>query len=278
MAVIAAVAVGAVGATRALWTSSVSVTGSTFVATDMKLKIDANPSSSVYQWESGFAAPAGFATNLYPGSHGEQILDLKNEGTVPGTVSIKLTKAAGQDVLANNLTFHIYYDGNHTKNFVDTGISGTLAAFTGTYPLGPITGMNDDGTGINGTLASVKIVWSIPASAGDDIKNTWVNVDTEFGLDQVQTIAVVSSVLAMSSTGAGGWSCPTDHPIVASYTLTTDNQTIAAQGIFKSGATVGGHTWPAGIGYTYQLGEEGVLVFNGVTPQNVTINLQCQAK
>ena len=46
-----------------------------------------------------------------------------------------------------------------------------------TYTLGPIIGTDK--------IASVKIVWLVPASAGNDIQGDSVTIDTEFGVNQI---------------------------------------------------------------------------------------------
>jgi len=187
MAIIGLTVAGVAGATMAYYKSSASVLGSTFSADTMNLKIDSDPSSSVYSWSSGFPAPDGFpvgAKNIIPGSQGEQIIDLKNEGSVPGNATIQFD-ATAWSALGDNLNLAVYYDGNHDGTFETTVASGTLAAWNhNTYNLGGMTGATDD---VNnpGSLASVKIVWSVPASAGNNIQGTSVTVDTVFGLEQI---------------------------------------------------------------------------------------------
>lgn len=187
LAVIGLTIAGVAGATVAYYNSSASVLGSTFSAGAMNLKIDANPSPSFYNWQSTFPAPAGFpvgSTNLMPGSHGEQIIDIKNEGLVPGYATIKFD-ATLWSALGDNLNITVYYDGDHNGTFDASPIaSGTLAAWNhNTYTLGAMTGVTDD-PAYPGYLASVKIEWSVPTSAGNDIQGKSVVIDTTFGLEQ----------------------------------------------------------------------------------------------
>jgi len=148
--------------------------------------IDSDPSPSVYNWSDGFTNPANPFADVKPGSTGEQIIDIKNIGGIDGNATIQLNRTSADNELANNLTFTIYFDGNHDGSFDATGISGTLNAFTGTYTLGPITSLetSDGVTPYLGKIASVKIVWSVPSSAGNEIAGKSVTVDAVFGLEQ----------------------------------------------------------------------------------------------
>lgn len=192
LAIIAVVGALGYGATQALFDSEASITGSTFSAGTMTLKIDSDDRGDFYNWLSTFAAPTNFVTNLYPGypSHAEhnwQIIDLKNEGSLSGNTTIKLEMKTGTTELADNLIFTITYDGDHNGTFETTVASGPLSAWNGnTYPMGAITGANADSGDPTGTLASVKIEWSVPSSAGNDIQGDSVTIDTTFGLTQVE--------------------------------------------------------------------------------------------
>ena len=180
LAIITAVVAIAGGGTYALWTDSASITGATFSASTMDLRIDADPSGSVYKWEDNFAAPNPFA-KVKPGTSGEQVIDIKNIGDVNGSATIQLVPTAWS-ALGDNLIFTIEYDGNHDKSFEHV-TSGTLAQFSGnTYPLGEMSGASDGG---EGKIASVKIKWEVPATAGNNIQGKSVTINTVFGLTQM---------------------------------------------------------------------------------------------
>ena len=187
LAIITAVVAIAGGGTYALWTDSATITGSTFSAGTMDLKVDANPASGVQQWEDTFSVPAEyFVKDLYPGyptnpglaSQGKeqnwQIIDIKNAGTTDGKVNIRLQRTSGWNELAGNLTFTVYYAANNV-DFVATGISGTLDQFTDSYLLGNLKA---------GNIASVKIEWTLPSSAGNNVQSDSVTLDAVFDLVQ----------------------------------------------------------------------------------------------
>ena len=178
LAVIAIVAIGAIGATRAYFSDTAAISGNTFTAGTMNLKIDADPSSSVYQWEDGFAAPADMFTNLYPGYTSQQIIDIMSVGTVGGVATFDMNRTSAWSDLAGVLNFHVYYDAEHDGSFIDTGLNGTVDAFNGPYNLGAIASADK--------MASIKIVWTIPTSAGNEIQADGVTFDATFGLDQVK--------------------------------------------------------------------------------------------
>jgi predicted ribosomally synthesized peptide with SipW-like signal peptide len=89
-------------------------------------------------------------------------------------------------------------------------------------------------------------------------------------------ITETSSVLNFSSTGWGGWSCPTpDHPYVVSATNNCTQP--VTQYLWQPGASAGGVNYPnTPFGYTYTPPEEGSIVQNGGgTGQSCQIILQC---
>lgn len=176
LGVIAIVAVGAIGATRAYFSDTATITGNTFTSGTMDLKIDANPSSSIYQWEDGFAAPANMFSNLYPGYTNEQIIDLQSAGSINGSVTFDINRTSTWSDLAGALNFHVYFSPKHDGVWVDTGLNGTVDAFTGPYTLGAITSTDN--------MASVKIVWTVPTSAGNEIQGDAVTINALFGLTQ----------------------------------------------------------------------------------------------
>ncbi len=178
------VAIGAVagGATWAAYNSTATVIGSTFSTNGtMNLKIDSDPNPQATNWTDSFTVDQQyFVKNLYPGfpSKGEvnsQILDLQNQGDFNGKLSIKLSRTSAWNELVPQLKFKIYYDALNNGSFVDTGYTGSLDDFTGTYDLGSINA---------GNIASVKIEWSVPVSAGNEIQGKTVTLNAVFGLEQ----------------------------------------------------------------------------------------------
>lgn len=176
--IIAIVAVGAIGVTRAYFSDTATVTGNTFTSGTMDLKIDANPDSEVYQWENGFANNYPAFSNLKPGDIGHQVIDIKSDGTVGGMATIDINRTSGWSDLAGKLIFTVDFDANHDGVFETTTLSGAVDAYTQAYDLGVITGA--DG------IASVRINWSVPTSAGNEIQGDSVVINGVFGLNQVQ--------------------------------------------------------------------------------------------
>ena len=202
LAVIAIAGIGAVGATRAYFSSTATMSGNTFTAGTMAIKIDQNVSGGTQNWVSSFDTSSDAFKNanglnstnydafltqsglkdLYPGVTKTQIMDIKNDGTVDGFATIKFDATAwSSSAIADNLNFTVYYDANN-DNFADAAdtvaiASGSLAAWNhNTYQLGALA---------KGQIASVKIVWTVPTTAGNDIQGAWVTLGTTFGLNQV---------------------------------------------------------------------------------------------
>jgi hypothetical protein len=99
----------------------------------------------------------------------------------------------------------------------------------------------------------------------------------------LQTTTVTSAALNLSSTGAGGWSCPSAYPQVLSAYLQQAGQPgvdpayPADLYLWVPGASAGGATYPnTPFGYTYGTGETGAIVLNGGTGQSLQIVLTCQ--
>ena len=187
---IMAVAAIAGGATYAAYHKEGSVLGATFSNSDnMALKIDQNPSGAVYDWVDSFSVPSNYyITNVRPGSHGEQILDIKNVGNVPGKATIKMT-AQADTALYEDMNFAVSFSPNHDNNFVNVW-SGPLTAWNGNaVDLGAITSTATtdglSGSQFSGQTASVKIDWSVPIEAGNEIMGSSVVIDTVFGLDSI---------------------------------------------------------------------------------------------
>lgn len=177
LAVIAIVAVGAIGATRAYFSDTAAISGNTFTAGTLDLKIDANENSGATQWVDGFANPYNPFANVKPGDTDSQILDIKNVGSINGNATIKFT-ATTWSALADKLNFTVYYDAEN-NGFTGSEIaiaSGALSAWNGnTYTLGALNATK---------IGSVKIVWSVPTTAGNEIQGASITLDTTFGLTQ----------------------------------------------------------------------------------------------
>jgi hypothetical protein len=175
LAIVGIVGAIAVGGTIAYFSDTATITGNTFTSGTLDLQIDSDASSSNYAWSDGFSNPTPFS-NLYPGFTDEQIIDIWNAGSVDGYATIDLNRTSSWSDLAGVLNFRVYYDGNHDGTFEDTGLNGTVDQFTHAYNLGAITSENK--------IASVKIVWLVPTSAGNGIQGDSVTIDAVFGLEQ----------------------------------------------------------------------------------------------
>lgn len=187
LVIVVAVAAVAGGATWSYFSDTAAITGNTFSTGTLDLVIDSNPSSSVYTWSDGFANPVDPFAKVQPGSTGSQILDIKNVGDVDGIATIKFDTTTWS-ALGDNLYFTVSYDANHDGTFETAVASGSLAAWNhNTYTLGAITSSaTTDGTptAYLGKIASVKIDWSVPTSAGNNIQGKSVKIDTVLGLEQ----------------------------------------------------------------------------------------------
>lgn len=184
LSLIAVVAVVAVTATRAYFSDTVTVSGNTFTSGTLDLKVDSDPQGSVYAWQDSFTNTYNPFSNIKPGDTGEQIVDIKNVGSIDGNATIKFDVTSAWNALPDNLYFKVYFDGNHDGIFDSTPIAeGYLTAWNhNTYNLGQMTGAPESGT--TGKVSSVKIVWSVPTSAGNNIQGTSIVLDTTFGLVQ----------------------------------------------------------------------------------------------
>lgn len=198
LSMIAMAATIVVGGTMAYFSDTATMTGNTFSAGTMDLKIDQNVNSNIQDWVDGFdittnefrwangwtvaeynqfIALSGMK-NLKPGDVREQIIDIKSVGSVNGIATIDLNRTSSpKSDLAGVLNFSIWYDADNNGSFVDTGLSGTVDDYTKAYDLGAITGTDD--------IASVKIKWSVPTSAGNEIQGDDVTIDAVFGLNQI---------------------------------------------------------------------------------------------
>jgi len=197
--IVVAVAAVAGGATYAYFSDTATMSGNTFSAGTMAIKIDQNVTGANQDWVDGFnTTEAGFKnqftaeqyaaflkntglSNLYPGATGQQIMDIKNAGTIDGVATIKFD-ATDWNALGDNLIFTVYYSNNSTSStagtFGNAIASGTLAQFNhNVYTLENIAA---------GAQGSVKIVWSVPTSAGNNIQGLHIGLNTTFGLNQVK--------------------------------------------------------------------------------------------
>ena len=149
--------------------------------------IDKNPApNEEYNWKETFESPAIYK-KLLPGNFGEQVLDIKKIGDVDGKAKIKFV-ASGDWQLINQLNIKVSYDKDHDKGW-EVIAEGPLSAWNnGQFRImDDILGNNDqDGGDVNHKLASVKIEWSIPGTAGNDIQGRNIEVDTIIGFDQDQ--------------------------------------------------------------------------------------------
>jgi len=184
LAMIAVVATVAVGATRAYFSDTETISGNTFTSGSMALKIDSNAASNEYTWSGGFTG--GTFTNMNPGATGEQIIDVMNVGGINGNATFDINRTSNWSDLAGALVFHVYFKSNHNNtDWVDTELVGNADAFVGPYTLGQFTGAAEELTGQNGQVASIKIVWSVPTSAGNEIQGDSETVNAVFGVEQV---------------------------------------------------------------------------------------------
>jgi hypothetical protein len=117
----------------------------------------------------------------------------------------------------------------------------------------------------------------------------------------VQCVDVLSDTLNYGPTGWGGWSCLPSTKIFSATVINGPANVPAGQQVFvvpasanglqvadldneiksttlwKVGASVSGFNYPfTPFGYTYQTGEEGAIVQNGLTPQHLRILLTCK--
>lgn len=181
--IVVAVAAIAGGATWAYFSDNATITGNTFSAGTMDLRIDRNPDSQTQDWSNGFTVPYTYLqqlglTNVAPGGTGNQVIDIKNVGTVNGgNVTIKLQRTSAWSDLSGKLKLTVYFD-DENDGFVGEApvVTGTLDEFNGNiYPIGALG---------SGQIASVNIVWEVPVSAGNEIQGDDVTFDTTFGLEQ----------------------------------------------------------------------------------------------
>jgi len=175
LAIVGIVGAVAIGGTIAYFSDTATVSGNTFTSGTLNLQIDSNPLPSQADWSEGFANSTGF-TDLYPGYTSQQIIDIYNAGSIDGIATIDLNRTSAWSDLAGVLNFHIWYDDNNDGAWADTGLNGTVDQYTEAYELGVFANSSK--------IASVKIVWSVPTTAGNEIQGDGVTIDAVFGLEQ----------------------------------------------------------------------------------------------
>jgi hypothetical protein len=159
------------------------------------------------------------------------------------------------------------------QNFTVNGTN--LGGFTSNPDTTPIEWTWTDSSGIYGDVTVTgEYRMSATGSAGES-NRMWVRL----GGAQAIPFNVVSAQLNFSSTGWGGWSCPTTHRI-QSATLQKPGGGApdypATIYLWKPGATVGAVSYPfTPFGYTYTPPEEGAIVQNDATPQTLQLVLTC---
>jgi hypothetical protein len=100
---------------------------------------------------------------------------------------------------------------------------------------------------------------------GDSGSATWTVTCSDYQV-------VTSSTLNFSSTGWGGWSCPSGTDVLAGSFSGSQPYIL---GLAKPGVTTDGATYPVYPHYTYTPPEEGVVVHNGATGQTGVITAYC---
>ena len=104
-------------------------------------------------------------------------------------------------------------------------------------------------------------------------------IDGQFACDDCTTVEVeevVSNELSFSSTGWGGWSCPTGT-FAVDCSVDVDPGPVAQILIWEPGASEsGGVTYPnTPFSYTYTPPETGCIVQNGGVGQKIFITVTC---
>jgi hypothetical protein len=159
------------------------------------------------------------------------------------------------------------------QNFTVNGTN--LGGFTSNPDTTPIEWTWTDSSGIYGDVTVTGEYRMSAAGSNGESNRMWVRL----GDAQAIPFNVVSAQLNFSSTGWGGWSCPTTHRI-QSATLQKPGGGApdypATIYLWKPGATVGAVSYPfTPFGYTYTPPEEGAIVQNDATPQSLQLVLTC---
>lgn len=177
LAIVGVVGAVAIGGTIAYFSDTAIVSGNTFTAGTLTIQIDQDSSPSVQNWSNGFTNPGNPFAYVKPGDGDDQIIDITNVGNVNGNATIQFDTTTWS-ALGDNLNFVVTYDSDNNGTFETPVASGPLTAWNhNVYQLGPLNA---------GAIASVKIAWSVPTSAGNNIQGASITLDTTFGLNQVQ--------------------------------------------------------------------------------------------
>lgn len=185
-----------VGGTYAWQIQTDEITGITYSAGSADLKIDSDPSSTNHTWVDGFDTHGAFdQENLEPGGEiGEQIIDVQNTAGAGGTLSMQIDVTVNDEnvcidpeveandqgdlegELPQNLRIRVSFDANNDGNF-DVKYNKTLAEWDALElkTLGDM--VNTSG------IASVKVEWWVPGSAGNEIMTDKVGMNIVFGLE-----------------------------------------------------------------------------------------------
>lgn len=202
MAVVAVVA----GGTYAWQLQKETISGVTFSAGSADLKIDQDLLPESQSWTDSFGAPSIFQMDkLVPGYTDDVIVNIKNQGDILGTASVRLDLKSNNEngvlspeleagdnalndiwdgELAQNIWVKISYKQEADTNFVEK-YNFTLAQYEANpsmLVLGDILPgavSDNDLTGVG----NVKFEWSIPANVSNKIMTDSVNVDVIFGLE-----------------------------------------------------------------------------------------------
>lgn len=188
LALIGVVSAVAVGATRAYFSDTVTISGNTFTAGTLDLKIDTDTSSSGYNWEDSLTLPASYFDSLVPGFSDKQIIDIKNVGGINSYATIKFESNDTDDLL-QKMYVKVYFDGKSVDAMTDANTvlvaSGYLSQWlNNTYTLGDIVSTATTEAGVTGQNARIRVEWSIPTSVGNEIQGDNINVKVTLGLEQ----------------------------------------------------------------------------------------------
>lgn len=191
-------------------------------------------------------------TGMYPSYHCKVGFDVTSTGNVP--VHVWLPKPAG-DIpawVATNFE-NCYEDGVQLHQNGSTGKCTVDIHFT-----------NDQA----------------PPENSGPITFGWTILATQFNEDPAppsETILVVGAAMYPSGTGWFGWSCPSTHPYVVGGGVSYNNtepfnnvpDALTNFVLAKSGASLDGSTYPNFPHWNYPGGEQGIAVHNqgGASPQ-----------
>ncbi len=152
---------------------------------------------------------------------------------------------------------------------------------------GDCHGLAADGRMVGSTTYYIGLSWILPLATDNKVQTDSFGGDMEFvvvqhrnnpdkvgGPEVIESIRVTGNLLAFSSTGWGGHSCPANHTVVGGGVLGA-TELIEGQGMAKSGVTVAGSTYPDYPHYSYTSPGEGWVVKNGVVGQTMTVYADC---